>query len=289
MLPLIVLLTVSVKSATADVTALSGPATAQIETQGKSHYMVTRSRTFELTQFADHEVVRTALVEAEVSHRHMLSEDLGAAGDETGTIALTVYPVTSSGQFGSPLATRTLPGDAVSIQGSAGAKVTAYGCCVESNAETQLNLGTLKTIYVKSSAMPLLTYTRLGKPSAVSRTLSVYLAMTPADTAVLGADPAAVAVITWASDYRPIQRVMVRLKSAQPRTDALDWENTVGWRVGSSPLDDHTVFDPAKPTSPVFVWQIDDGKQIEIPLVGDRLDLPAAKAPKGITLTDLGD
>jgi len=284
-----ILLALPISAATAGVTSLSGSAGAQIETQGKSHYMVTRSRTFELTQFADHETVRTAVVEAEVTHRQMLSEDLGANGDETGTIALTVYPVISGGQFGSPLASRTMPGDAVTIEGSAGVKVTAYGCCVESNAETQLNLGTLRTLYVKSSAMPLLTYTRLGKPHAVSRRVAIYLAMTPADTAVLGADQSAVAIITWASDYAPIQRVLVRLQSAQPRTDALDWENIVGWKIGLNALDNHTVFDPAKPSNPVFVWQIGDGRQIYLPLAGDRFNLAAARTPKGITLKDLVD
>src|SRR5271170_4292834 len=77
---LLILLAMSVTSAEAGGTALSGPANAQIETQGKSHYIVTRSRKFELTQFADHEIVRTAVVEAEISHRQMLSEDLGANG-----------------------------------------------------------------------------------------------------------------------------------------------------------------------------------------------------------------
>jgi hypothetical protein len=284
LMALIALLPKPVAAANMSVT---GDAEAKIETDGKARYMVTRSRTFDLTQTAYLENVRTVVVEAEIVHRRRLSEDLANNGDETGTVTLTVYPINSSGEFDPPLATRKLPGDAIDIEGSGGIKVTSYGCCVESNTETQLSLNTLKTKFVKSSSVPLLTYTRLGKPSAVSRTASVYLAMTPADQDVLGSDTSSVAMITWASDEQPLQRVVVHLKNGKPREAVLEWESTIGWKTGRGPLESHTVFDPAKPTKPVFVWKIGEGKAIELPLVGDRFDLATAKTPKGVTLEQL--
>jgi len=275
------------KLAIAGRASVTGNAEAKIETEGKAQYMVTRSRTFELTQTAYVENVRTVVVEAEIVHRRRLSDDLANNGDETGTVTLTVYPVNSSGQFDPPLATRKLPGDAIDIEGSGGVKVTSYGCCVESNAESQLSLNTLKTKFVKSSNVPLLTYTRLGKPSAVLRTASVYLAMTPDDQEVLGSDTSSVAMITWASDEKPLQRVVVHLKNEKPREAVLEWESTIGWKLGKGPLESHAVFDPARPTKPVFVWKMGEGKSIELPLVGDRFDLATAKTPKGVTLEQL--
>ena len=284
---LVALIALNPRPAIAGSASITGDAEAKIETEGKARYMVTRSRTFELTQVAYLKNVRTVVVDGEIVHRRHLSEDLANNGDETGTVTLTVYPVNSSGQFDPPLATRKLPGDAIDIEGSGGVKVTAYGCCVESNAEIQLSLNTLQTRFVKSSSVRLLTYTRLSKPSAVSRTVSVYLAMTPADQSVLGSDTSSVAMITWASDEQPLQRILVHLKSEKPREAVLEWKSTVGWRLGKGTLESHTVFEPAKPTKPLFVWQIGGGKSIELPLVRDRFDLAKAKAPKAVTLEQL--
>jgi hypothetical protein len=273
--------------ASAGGTTVSGDSEARFETHGGVRYMVTRSRTFELTQFAyKGDTVRTAVVEAEITHRHRLSEDLADNGDETGTVTLTVHPVSPSGHFDPPLATRKLAGDEIDIEGSGGVKVTTWGCCAESSAETQLSLNTLKTRWVRSSAVPLLTYTRLGKP-AVARVASVYAVLTPLDDELLGKDKSSVAMITWSDDDQPLQRILIRLKADKPREAAMEWTATVGWRVGSAPLDNHTVFDPAKPTKPVFVWQIADGKAIELPLAGDRFDLAAARVPPGVSLKEL--
>jgi hypothetical protein len=79
--------------------SVTGDAEAKIETDGKARYMVTRSRTFDLTQTAYLENVRTVVVGAEIVHRRRLSEDLANNGDETGTVTLTVYPINSSGEF----------------------------------------------------------------------------------------------------------------------------------------------------------------------------------------------
>ena len=267
-------------------TTVRGDSEARIETDGGVRYLVTRSRTFELTQFAYEESVRTAVVEAEIRHRRRVSEDLADNGDETGTVTLTVYPVNPAGHFDPPLATRKLPGDEIDIEGSGGVKITTYGCCAESSAETQLSLNTLKTLYVKSGDVPLVTYTRLGKP-AVGRLVSVYIVMTPADNEVLGKDDSAVGMITWSGDDEPLQHILVRLQGDKPRDSAREWTVTVGWKIGSAPLDNHTVFDPAKPSKAVFVWQIADGKAIELPLAGDRFDIAAAKLPPGVSLKEL--
>jgi hypothetical protein len=166
---ILLLLVLCAAPALAGTTRLSGDSEARIEAQAGARYLITRSRSFELTQFAHQETVRTAVVEAEVNHRHRISQDLANNGDETGTVALSVYPIDHRGQIAAPLATRKLSGDQIEVEGSGGVKVIAYGCCAEADAEFQLSLETLRTRYVRSSQEPLLTYTRLGKRPAVNR------------------------------------------------------------------------------------------------------------------------
>ena len=275
----------SAESPPGDAT-VSGSADAKIETSGDKSYMVTRSRTFELTQFADHGTTATALVEAEIRRRVRISEDLGTNGDETGTVSLTIHPLGASGRLESSRASRSLPGDEIRVEGSGGIKVTTWGCCVESNAETQLKTGTLKTLYVRSSDVPLLTCTRLGKP-AIGRIAAIYKVPTAADRTVLSDDRSAVGMITWAGDDAPIQRIVVHLKADKPVEAALEWTVETGWKGAGSALDNHIVIDPARPSKPVFVWRIGKGRAIELPLVGDRFDLSAAKLPANVTLRDL--
>ena len=94
-------------------------------------------------------------------------------------------------------------------------------------------------------------------------------------------------MITWASDDEPLQRIVLYLRGSNPREAAMSWSTTIGWKVPNASLDSHTVFDPSRPTKPVLVWQIDEGRAIELPLVGDRFDVAAAKLPKGINLKEL--
>ncbi len=110
---------------------------------------------------------------------------------------------------------------------------------------------------------------------------------TPADKEVLDEDPSAVGVITWASDDAALQRILVRLRGNNPREAAMSWSSTLGWKVENAPIDNHVVVDPTKPSKPVLVWQTDDAQSIEIPLVGDRLDLASAKLPQSISLKEI--
>jgi hypothetical protein len=54
---------------------------------------------------------KTVLVEGELLQHLEVTDDLGAKGDETGKVKLTIRPIESSGQFGAVLATREVSGD----------------------------------------------------------------------------------------------------------------------------------------------------------------------------------
>ncbi len=266
--------------------SVTGSAAATLQRDGTRLFLLTTTHSFELAQFATKGQTKTVLVEGEVAHRLGVTDDLGAKGDETGTVRITVRPITANGHFGAPLATRQVPGDDIKLESPAGVSIISYGCCQESTAEELLSLASLKTLYVRSESAPLTTYTRLGKP-ALGRLIAVYLAMTPADQAVLGHDPSIVGVITLTGEDEVLQRMRVRLRGDKPREAALEWSTELGWKTASGAVENHTVIDPARPSAPVYRWKIAEGQAIEIPLVSDRLDLAAAKLPPNVTIEAL--
>lgn len=262
---------------------INGNAGATLEKADSRMFLQATSHSFQLAQFAAKGRTQTVLVEGELFQRLQVTDDLGAKGDETGRVKLTVRPIESSGEFGAVSATREVPGDEYKVDSPAGITVITYGCCQENSAETQLSLASLKTLYVRSGGVPFTTYTRLGKP-ALGRLIAVYLAMTPADESVLGKDPSAVAMITVEGEDEVLQRMLVHLRADKAREAALDWSTEIGWKTASGALENHTVIDPAKPARPVFAWKIGDRRTIELPLVDDRLDTSSAKLPAGVIL-----
>jgi len=275
-----------VQAGDAGPTSVGGAADATLTREGDAVFLTTRSRSFALAQYADGAETPTVLVESLVTRRRRVAADLGASSDPTGTVTLSVRPIAPDGRLGPPQASRELPGDAVEVASPSGIKVTSFGCCQQSNAETMLGLASLATRWVRSDGAPLTTYTRLGPP-AHGRVVAVYLAMTPADDAVLGPQPSAVGLITVAGDERPRQRIRVTLRGATPRETALEWSAEVGWRSASGALEPHVVVDPAKPARPVWQWTIGPGRTIAMPLVDDRLDVAAATVPAGVALEAL--
>jgi len=221
-----------------------------------------------------------------VRRRLHVSEDLGAESQPTGTVALTIHPITASGHFEAVTASRELPGDEIRLDSPAGVAVIAYGCCAENSSETELSLASLKTLYVSAGGIKLSTYTILGKP-ARGRVIALYLVMTPSDDEVLGKDPSTVGLITVAGEGEVLQRIIVHLRGDKPRDAAIDWSFDHGWETATGTLDEHTVVDPAKRSKPVFEWRIDEKRAITLPLVEDRLDVAAAKLPAGVTLEAL--
>jgi hypothetical protein len=273
----------SVVSAQSDHTSLSASAEATLQKDAKGLLLVTRSQSFQLAQYGAGPITHTVVVEGEVAHRLAVTDDIGAKGDETGSVSLAIHPIQSNGTFGPQQAARKMSGDEIKLDSPAGVTVITYGCCQENSAETELSLASLKTLWVRSGGVPLTTYTRLGKP-ALGRLIAVYLAMTAADDDVLGGDPSAVAMITLEGEDQVMQRIRVHLRADKPRVAAMEWSFELGWKMPSGKLENHTVIDPAKPSKPVFEWKIGDGPVIEIPLVDDRLDLASVKLPPNVRL-----
>jgi len=273
----------SLLAAGANSKSLSGTVGATLEKDRNGLYLITHSTSFQLAQFSYGKHTDTVLVEGEVSHRLLVNDDIGANGDQTGRVRLTIHPIDFNGQFKPAIATRELPGDEIKLESPAGVNVITYGCCQESSLETELSLASLKTLYVRSDGTNLVTYTRLGKPT-MGRLIALYLAMTPADEQILGRDQSSVALITLEGEGEVLQRIRVFLHADKPRETAMGWSAEMGWKTTSGALDNHTVIDPAKPSEPILTWKMGDNQAIELPLTNDRLEVAAAKLPADVTL-----
>ena len=94
---------------------ISGAAEASLEKDSKGLFLKAASHSFQLAEFAAKGKARTVLVEGEIFQRLQVTDDLGAKGDETGRVKLTIRPIESSGEFGAILATREVPGDDVKL------------------------------------------------------------------------------------------------------------------------------------------------------------------------------
>jgi len=71
-------------AAHAGATSVGGGAEATLQRDGKNLFLVTRSHSFDLAQFAVKLQTKTVRVEGEGTHRLLVNDDLGAKGDETG-------------------------------------------------------------------------------------------------------------------------------------------------------------------------------------------------------------
>lgn len=273
----------TISTAQSDQASITATAEATLRKDAKGLFLFTRSQSFQLAQYAVGSTMHTVVVQGEVAHRLAVTDDLGAKGDETGTVSLAIYPIKTDGTYGPQQAARKISGDEIKLDSPSGVRVITYGCCQENSAELELSLTSLKTLWARSGGVPLTTYTRLGKP-ALRRLIAVYLVMTPVDDEVLGNDPSAVAMITLVGEDEVMQRIRVHLGTDKAREKAMEWSFDLGWKTPSGKPDNHTVIDPAKPSKPLFEWKISDAEAIEIPLVDDHLDIASAKLPPGIKL-----
>src|SRR5579862_525401 len=77
-----------------DSKTIAGAAEAKLEKDAHGLYLKTHSKSYELAQFAYGEVdSKTVLVEGDATHRWLVNDDIGANGDQTGTVKLTIYPI----------------------------------------------------------------------------------------------------------------------------------------------------------------------------------------------------
>lgn len=204
-------------------------------------------------------------------------------------IKVTVFPLTGKGK-GAAQFTIATAGEEVKAEGP-DLIITRPGCCVDYTTKAVYSLETGKYLFNTTSDQ----WATLGAKGgfAMSRSAAVHLAPSAADDDVFGKTEHAAAVITYASPTAPLQRLMVMLPQDAESDVTLNWDGTLLWVSSDYPDGtNHIYVDRADKPENVFTaatlrLKLEDDNVIDIPLRGDRLDIAAAKLPKGYGLKEM--
>lgn len=208
---------------------------------------------------------------------------------EPSEIKVTVFPLTEKGK-GPAQYVITSPAEEVKADRDE-LIFTRPGCCVEYTTKAVYSLESGKYLFNATSDQ----WATLGAKGgfAMSRTAAVHIAPTESDDAVFGKVEHAGAVITYAGATSALQRIMVMLPGDAADDTTLNWDGTLLWVSHDYPDGtNHIYVDRTDKPENVFTgailrFKLDEANAIEIPLHGDRLDLAAAKMPKGYALKEI--
>jgi hypothetical protein len=224
------------------------------------------------------------LIESTVALTEADNED---AEHAPGQVKLTAYPLTAKGQ-GPAQFTIAAQGDEVEPDGSY-LTVSRYGCCVENTTKAVYSLENGTYLFNTTGQK----WTTLGAKGgfAMTRIAVAHVAPSAMDDVLFGKVEHAGAILSYASPTAPLQRIMVLLPADAADDTTLNWDATLLWVSGDYPEGtDHIYVDRTDKPENVFTgvtlrFKLDETNVIDIPLRGDRLDLAAAKLPRGYKLT----
>jgi hypothetical protein len=208
---------------------------------------------------------------------------------EPGRIKVTAFPLTDKGK-GAAQFTIAAEGDEVVPDGSY-LTVTRLGCCVENATKAVYSLENGKYLFNTTGEQ----WTTLGAKGgfAMTRIAVAHVQPTAADDAILGKEPNAGALLSYASPTAPLQRILVILPPDAASDATLNWAGDLLWVSAEYPDGtNHIYVDRVDKPENVFTavtlrFKLDDTNVIDIPLHQDRLDLAAAKLPHGFSLKEV--
>lgn len=90
---LLLILVPDVHSGSVSQTQIKNGAEAVLERDGKKVFLNATSASFHLAEFVTKGKAKTVLVEGELLQHLEITDDLGAKGDETGKVRLTIRPI----------------------------------------------------------------------------------------------------------------------------------------------------------------------------------------------------
>ncbi len=206
-----------------------------------------------------------------------------------GQVKVTVFPLTDKGKGGAQF-TIAADGDEVTADGSY-LTITRLGCCVENATKAVYSLENGKYLFNTTGDQ----WTTLGSKGgfAMTRIAVAHVAPTSADDTLFGNEQRGGAILSYASPTAPLQRIMVMLPPDAESDATLNWAGDLLWVSGDYPDGtNHIYVDRADQPENVFTavtlrFKLDETNAIDIPLRQDRLDLAAAKLPRGYSLKEM--
>ncbi|HVJ44595.1 MAG TPA: hypothetical protein VM639_24070 [Dongiaceae bacterium] len=288
-------LLVAQPAAAADLVAEQATSSVTVDQDDKGFHIHTESRNYLYNSFVAATVEATTT--APLLRQILLVEKVSTLTEadnedpeyEPSLIKVTVFPLTDKGK-GPAQFTIATSGEEVKTEGS-DLIITRPGCCVEYTTKAVYSLETGKYLFNATGDQ----WATLGAKGgfAMSRSAAVHMAPSAADDDVFGKAEHAGAVITYASPTAPLQRIMVMLPQEAENDVTLNWDGTLLWVSSDYPDGtNHIYVDRSDKPENVFTaatlrMKLDEDNVIDIPLRGDRLDIAAAKLPKGYSLTEM--
>jgi hypothetical protein len=206
-----------------------------------------------------------------------------------GQVKLTAFPLTAQGQ-GPAQFTIAAQGDEIDPDG-AYVTVTRYGCCVQNETKAVYSLENGKYLFNTTGRK----WTTLGAKGgfAMTRIAVAHVAPSAMDDVLFGGEPHAGAILSYASPTAPLQRIMVILPPDAADDTTVNWDGELLWISAENPKGtDHIYVDRTDKAENVFTaatlrFRLDETSVIDIPLRKDRLDIAAAKLPRGYKLKEM--
>jgi hypothetical protein len=266
-----------------------------VSNDAKGYHIHTINREYDYNSFVAATVEATTT--APLIRQLVLIEKSGglteADGDdpeyEPGQVKVTVFPLTAKGK-GPAQFTITAPGNDAKADSSY-LTITLPGCCVEYTTKAVYSLENGKYLFNTTNDQ----WATLGAKGgfAMSRIAVAHLAPTEADEKLFGKVKHGGAIISYASPTAPLQRIMVLTPPDGEDDVTLNWAGDMLWVSKDYPDGTNHIYTDRvdKPenlfTGATLRLKLEDANSIDIPLLHDRLDVAAAKLPKGYTLKEL--
>lgn len=273
----------------------SAPSTISVAKEGENFRVVNDTQRYQTNVLASAKADDTLLYQLLDIRQHQVSVE----GPQTeqdfqeSTAKVTVYPLTEKGK-GDAAFTIEGKADAVEAMGNY-LKLTRYGCCVEMMTHAVYSLETGKYLF-NSTGEPSGQWATIGAQGgwAFERIFAYHAKITAADDELFGEEKNGAVIIAYAKEDEPLQRVMLIATQDDMDHDApLEWMAKIDLVSTAYPKGiDRIYIDRAGKPEDLFTnvtlrLTLDEGTVVEIPLVADKLDLKAAKLPKGYSLREM--
>lgn len=236
--------------------------------------------------------MRRFLVETEIDRVTREADDQ-EIDVQRSTLRATARPLTQTGlgEIGMQIETAA---DEVAVSGPY-VVTTVWGCCVEQPAHEVFSLYSGKRLFSATGPGDFGDWLTMGKkgPTYDQRIVAAHFAITARDKDELGPDQDRVAVITYATEAAPLQRLALSVPGGRDGDLPLEWNTKLLWITADQPEGvEHNFINQDGDAATVYTGvtlriQLDDATRVEIPLESDRFVPAKATLPDGFAVTEV--
>ena len=236
--------------------------------------------------------MRRFLVQTEIDRVTREADD-AEIDVQSSALRATARPLSQSGLGDISMDIRTAA-DEVAVSGPY-VVTTLWGCCVEQPAHEVYSLYSGERLFSATGPGDFGDWLTMGKkgPTYDQRIVAAHFAITARDRAELGEDEDRVAMITYATEAQPLQRLALSVPGGRASDLPLEWNVKLLWITPDQPNGiEHNFINQEGDAAAVYTGvavriQLDDANRIDIPVEADRLVPGKATLPDGFTLTDV--